>query len=89
MNTICIIHYRTVVNLNIIQVDRAVAKLFGKKLFRGVITHVKFDDEGVLYRVAYEDGDWEELDHRECYRAVGLHDKIEVEEIDEWELGEE
>lgn len=43
-------------------------KLFGNEKFTGKV--VKYDDEEKLYKILYDDGDEEEMDHGEvrCYR---------------------
>ena len=72
-------------------VGAQVAKDFGKGLglYRGQVDRIYNDDGCVLYHIAYEDGDEEDLDYEECVEAVELRKKIENGEIDEWELGDE
>ena len=43
-------------------------------LFRGKVTEIieNESDGSVLYRVVYEDGDWEDLNETECRSAINL-----------------
>ena len=64
-----------------------------RKVFSGKITNTDVDEINgdQLYHVVYEDGDEEDLTHRECrfrYR-YNLHIKIENQEINKWEIGDE
>ena len=56
-------------------------------LIRDHIVDIDEDDDTVLYRVLYEDGDVEDLDEVECKESIGLFRKLESGEINEWEIG--
>ena len=48
------------------------------------------EDDGdgtVLYRILYEDGDFEDLTELECRKVLNLQNKLESGEINEWEIG--
>ena len=78
-----------------IEIDNVIIKEFvadsGKVLglFRGKVTEIDEDetDGSVLYRVVYEDGDWEDLNETECRSAIDLCKKIDSGEVNEWEIG--
>lgn len=60
---------------------RKVAKYFGKALFKGTITELDVDAEGLeLYHVVYEDSDSEDLNYREARNAVHLFNMLDDEE---------
>lgn len=51
-------------------------------LYRGECVGLREDEEGILYRIRYRDGDGEEMDEREFKRARALYDLNYGDEVD-------
>lgn len=60
-----------------------VASLFYTNvLYKGECVGLREDEEGILYRIRYRDGDGEEMDEREFKRARALYDLNYCDEVD-------
>jgi hypothetical protein len=51
-------------------------------LYKGECVGLREDEEGILYRIRYRDGDGEEMDEREFKRARALYDLNYGNEVD-------